>query len=63
MKILPIRFFKPKRGKDSCESVYMELNSVGVASCLRATHITDFTSDDTNGVLVVDETDTDNNEI
>lgn len=51
---MPITFLKPKRGKDSCQSVYFVKND-GVAVCLRASHITDFTSDETNGVLVVDD--------
>lgn len=58
MKQIPIKFVKPTRGKGSCQSVYFEKN-INVAVCLRAGHITDFTSDETNEVLVIDDECTD----
>lgn len=60
MKQIPIIFVKPERGKNSCQSVKLEKNDK-VAVCLRAGHITDYTSDETNGVLVIEDeyTDTD----
>lgn len=52
MKQIPILFLKPKRGKDSCQSVYFKANETNIASCLRSSHMTDFTSDGINGVLL-----------
>lgn len=49
---------KPKRGKDSCKSVYYEKN-FDVASCLGAKHATDWSADSSNGVLVIDDEHTD----
>lgn len=62
MKQIPIKFVKPNRGEHSHSSIYIEVN-YDEAGCLCSGGIGHINSDGSNGVLVIDETDTDCDEI